>query len=248
MTTRTLSLSVLVLLCAAFPAQAFRLTLAGVVGGTGARAGAAPRRLDRGVTGQVAFAVALIATATLVAVLAPMRWDLLSPVGWHWYAVAVAFGCLAPALEWGAAAAVLAVRHRRLPGIALHRLAGGGSVLVVLAAVGAAAAEEVLFRGVGLHLLERVLGWPAAAAVAVTAVVYGLNHLYFGPLTVAQKALTGVGFGVLYLLGGHNVLVPLVAHVVQNVVVLTLLPRMGGMSAERSGARVLRRVWRKGSS
>ncbi|GAA1560145.1 hypothetical protein GCM10009827_096580 [Dactylosporangium maewongense] len=224
MSTRTLCLSVLVLLCAAFPAQAFRLTLSGVLGGTGAR-GAAPRRLDPVVRGQLVFAVALMAMAALVATLAPMRWDLSSPVGWRWYAAAVAFGCLAPVLEWATGAAWLAVRHRRLAGIALHRLAGGGSVWVVLAAVGVAAAEEVLFRGVGLHLLGVVLGWPAAAALLVTAVVYGLNHLYFGAMTVAQKTLTGIGFGLLYLLGGDNVLVPMVAHAVQNVVVLTVLRR-----------------------
>lgn len=224
MTTRTLCLSTLVLLCAAFPAQAFRLTLSGVLTGTG-RPGWAPRRLDRAVTGQLVFAGALIATAALVATLAPMRWELSSPVDWRWYAAAVAFGCLAPVLEWAAGAALLAIRHRRLAGIALHRLAGGGSVWVVLAAVGAAAAEEVLFRGVGLHLLETALGWPAVAALAVTAVVYGLNHLYFGAMTVGQKTITGAGFGLLYLLGGHNVLVPLVAHAVQNVVVLTVLPR-----------------------
>ncbi|MET7427132.1 CPBP family glutamic-type intramembrane protease [Dactylosporangium sp. NPDC005555] len=221
----------LILLCAAFPAQAFRLTLSGVLGGTGTpgrSSGSAPRRLDRAVAGQLMFAVALIAVAGLVAALAPMRWDLTSPGGWRWYAIAVGFGCLAPVLEWAAGAAVLAMRHRRLAGIALHRLAGAGSAWAVLAAVGAAAAEEVLFRGVGLHLLERELGWPAAAALVVTAIVYGLNHLYFGAATVAQKTLTGVGFGLLYLLGGHNVLVPLVAHAVQNVVVLTLLPRRAG--------------------
>ncbi|GAA2575703.1 hypothetical protein GCM10010399_01520 [Dactylosporangium fulvum] len=224
MTTRTLCLSVLVLLCAAFPAQAFRLTLSGVLSGTGIP-GWAPRRLDRAVTGQLMFAAALIATAALVATLAPMRWEFSSPVDWRWYAAAVAFGCLAPVLEWAAGAALLAIRHRRLAGIALHRLVAGGSVWVVLASVGVAAAEEVLFRGVGLHLLDQVLGWPAAAALVVTAIVYGLNHLYFGAVTVAQKTITGVGFGLLYLLGGHNVLVPLVAHAVQNVVVLTVLPR-----------------------
>ncbi|MET7397800.1 CPBP family intramembrane glutamic endopeptidase [Dactylosporangium sp. NPDC005572] len=227
MTTRTLCLSVLVLLCAAFPAQAFRLTLAGVVGGTGTP-GWAPRRLDRAVTGQLVFAVALIATAALAATLAPMRWELSSPVDWRWYAAAVVFGAIAPVLEWAAGAGLVAIRHRRLARIALHRLAGGRSAWVVLASVGAAAAEEVLFRGVALHLLDDVLGWPAAAALAVTAVVYGLNHLYFGAMTVAQKTLTGVGFGLLYLLAGHNVLVPLVAHAVQNIVVLTVLPRREG--------------------
>lgn len=227
MSTRTLCLSALVLLCAAFPAQAFRLSLSGALGRTGVP-GREPRRVDGAVSGQLVFAAALLAVAGLAAGLAPMRWELSSPGGWRWYAIAIGFGCLAPGLEWAAGAAVLALRHRRLPGIAVHRLAGTGSAWAVLAALGVAAAEEVLFRGVGLHLLDRVLSWPAAAALAVTAIVYGLNHLYFGTATVAQKILTGVGFGLLYLLAGQNVLVPLVAHAVQNLVVLLVLPRLAG--------------------
>jgi membrane protease YdiL (CAAX protease family) len=223
MTTHTLSLSVLVLLCAAFPAQIFELANSTGRGGTGT-SGSAPRRPGRAAAGPLVVAGALVAMAALVAALAPMRWAL-PPVDWRWYAAAVAFGCLAPVLEWAVGAAPVAIRHRRLAGIGLHRLAGARSVWAVLAVVVVAAAEEVLFRGVGLHMLERVLGWPVAAALGVTSVVYGLNHLYFGALTIAQKTVTGVGFGLLYLLGGHNVLVPLVAHALQNVVVLTMLPR-----------------------
>lgn len=224
MTTRTLCLSLLVVLCAAFPAQVFQMATSAGRSGTGTP-GSAPRRMDRAMTGPLVLAAGvLIAMAALVATLAPMRWAL-PPVDWRWYAAAVAFGCLAPVLEWALGAVHVAIRYRRLAGIGLHRLAGAGSVWVVLALVIAGAVEEVLFRGVGLHVLERVLGWPVAAALAITSVVYGLNHLYFGAVTVAQKTVTGVGFGLLYLLGGHNVLVPLVAHAVQNIVVLTMLPR-----------------------
>jgi membrane protease YdiL (CAAX protease family) len=88
-----------------------------------------------------------------------------------------------------------------------------------------AVAEEVVFRGVGQHLLERVLLWPAVPAIALTAAVYGLNHLYFGNLTVLQKVSTGVLYGALYDLSGRAVLVPVIAHVLQNLVVLLVLPR-----------------------
>ncbi|GGM78490.1 CPBP family intramembrane glutamic endopeptidase [Dactylosporangium sucinum] len=223
MTTRTLCLSLLVLLCASFPAQVFELANASGRGRPGA-AGAAPRRPDRAMAGSLMLAVALVALAALAATVAPMRWTF-PPVDWLWYAAAVAFGFLTVPLEWAVGAAYVAVRYRRLAGIGLHRLVGATSASVVLAYVVAGAAEEVLFRGVGLHVLEGVLGWPVAAALAITSVVYGLNHLYFGAIAVAQKTFTGVGFGLLYLLGGHNVLVPLVAHAVQNLVVLTVLPR-----------------------
>jgi membrane protease YdiL (CAAX protease family) len=96
------------------------------------------------------------------------------------------------------------------------------------------AAEEVIFRGVGQHLLTHVFGWPAAAAIALMALVYGLNHLYFGWLTVGQKAVTGLLFGALYQACGQAVLVPVLAHLTQNLVVLLVLPIV--TSAER-GAR-----------
>jgi hypothetical protein len=43
---------------------------------------------------------------------------------------------------------------------------------------------------------------------------------------VGQKSITGLLFGVLYVLAGHSVAAPLVAHVVQNILVLTVLPRL----------------------
>lgn len=215
MTAHTLSLSVLVLVCAAFPAQAFRLALVGGPAGSGPRRAAVP----------VALAAGLLAAAALVWYVAPASGVFAAPAQWRWCAVAVAAGCAGPVVEYGVGALVAVARGRRAGRPALHERAGAASASAVTCAVAIAVAEEVIFRGVGLHLLVRVLGWAAAPAVALVAVVYGLNHLYFGWLTVAQKIVTGVAYGVLYELGGHSVLVPALAHVVQNVVVLALLPR-----------------------
>jgi hypothetical protein len=63
--------------------------------------------------------------------------------------------------------------------------------------------------------------------VALTAAGYGLNHLYFGALTVFQKTVTGVLFGALFLACGHSLLVPVTAHVVQNLLVLGWAARPG---------------------
>lgn len=229
MNTRTLFLSALVLVSSAFPAQAFRLTISGVL--TGAPSAQSPPRSGaraalRQCWHHLGLAMGLLAVAALVWYVAPASGVLMTPNGFHWLAAAAAVGCLAPAIEFGVGALAVLGRGQKVGRIGLHQLAATGSALAVVGAVGVAVAEEILFRGVGLHLLGQVLGWPIAAAVALTAVVYGLNHLYFGWVTVGQKIVTGVAFGALYELGGHSVLVPVVAHVAQNLVVLTVLPRL----------------------
>ena len=112
--------------------------------------------------------------------------------------------------------------------IGLHERWSAVSAAAVAAVVVTAAAEELVFRGVWLPVLERSLGWLAAAAIALTSVIYGLNHLFFGWLTVVQKTVTGVALGVLFELSGFHLVVPVIAHVTQNLVVLLILPRWTG--------------------
>lgn len=201
MSVRTLYLSELVALSCAFPVHV-------------ARIGPAPRRwLVPGLVAVVAGLAWYVAPSSGVLGVAP-------PV---WYPVAVVVGLALPLLELGIG--VLAARARRLPvaGFAVH-----GSVVGLAAALVTAAGEEVAYRGVGLHLLETVLGWPALLAIGATAAAYGLGHLWFGWLTVAQKVATGLALGALFDLSGHAMVVPLLAHVVQNLVVLLVLPHWFG--------------------
>jgi len=226
MTGHTLFLSVFVLACTAFPSQLFRLTTAGSPGG-----GVASGVTRAGVRRWVAHAVELVPAVSL-SVVAALAWAVAPatgvaavPDGWWWLAVAVAVGALAPGGEIALGVVAAKAQGARVDRIALHSRAPAASAVAVVGAALVAAAEEVLFRGIGQHLLDVVLGWPAVLAIGLTAVLYGLNHLYFGWLTVGQKVFTGAVFGSLYVLAGLSVLVPVVAHVVQNVVVLTILPR-----------------------
>ncbi len=199
MTTRTLCLSLLVLVSTAFPAQAVRL---------------ARTRLSPHVT----FSLALAAIAGLAWFVTPLRPLLTLPFDTRFYAIAVGAGLAAPFVEY----VIGSLTMRRFARLAVHERSGRGAA-ALLAAVAAAAAEEALFRGVAFTLLEQWL--VPAAVIAITSVVYGLNHLYFGWLTVWQKTLTGVGFGALFVLSGHSLVIPLIAHVTQNLVVLLVLQR-----------------------
>jgi uncharacterized protein len=198
MNARTLCLNLLVLASTAFPGQALRLTLAG-------------RRRP-----ELVFAVALVSIAALALVVVPVRFHL--PERPVWYLVAASAGLAALLVEYLAGV----IASRRFGRLTRHSLAGGGGV-AALAVSATAAAEEVLFRGIALPLLGSLVG--LAAAVGVTSVVYGLNHLYFGWLAVVQKTLTGAGFGLLFVLSGQSVIVVIVAHAVQNLIVQLAVPR-----------------------
>ncbi len=198
MTTHTHFLSALVLAGTAFPAQLL----------AGTRRTLLPAVL-----------------ALLAWYLAPASGVLSAPRDWQWVAVALVLGCAAPAVEVAVGALAGAMSGRRLVFGGLHRHWSVQPTTAVPVVLLIGAAEEVVFRGVGQHLLVHVFGWPVAAAIALMALLYGLNHLYFGWLTVGQKVVTGLLYGALYQAGGQSVLVPVLAHLAQNLVVLLVLPR-----------------------
>jgi membrane protease YdiL (CAAX protease family) len=83
-------------------------------------------------------------------------------------------------------------------------------------------AEEVLFRGVMQGELARRL--PGLVALGLTSVAFGLAHF----LTVSYAllaALAGLYLGALYWAQG-NLLIPVVAHALYDLVALAQLARM----------------------
>jgi membrane protease YdiL (CAAX protease family) len=98
------------------------------------------------------------------------------------------------------------------------RSAGELALLAALAGL----AEEVLFRGVMQGELARRL--PNFVALLLTSVAFGLAHF----LTLSYAVLAGVGglyLGALYWSQG-NLVIPIVAHAIYDVVALLQLARM----------------------
>ncbi len=88
-------------------------------------------------------------------------------------------------------------------------------------AVTAGTTEEVLYRGFALVVLTAVL--PAAAAVGVAAVVFGLAHAYQGVAGMLVTGLSAVGLGALYLATG-SLLPGMVLHVLIDLRALVVRP------------------------
>src|SRR5262249_27315042 len=134
MSTPTPFLSALVVLSSAFPTQVLPV-------------GSVPAR------------VRLLLVAGAVTVVAGLAWYVSPATGvlhlpaLAWYGDGILLGAAAPGIEIGLGALWAKVRGSRVAQVALHRDTTV-TRLGVVAAVVTAVAEEVLFRGVGLHLLE----------------------------------------------------------------------------------------------
>jgi uncharacterized protein len=94
---------------------------------------------------------------------------------------------------------------------------GGIVLLSFMAGIG----EEALFRGViQAALAERLPGW---IAVAIAALLFGAAH-WLTPSYALLAGLIGVYLGVVFLLT-ENLLVPIAAHGLYDVVALSVLAR-----------------------
>ena len=225
--TPTLSLDLLILLAAVYPAR-FGATLGVLVASWGFGRGGRSR-------GDAAGAVAMLPWLTLPLVLIvlatqmvrPELLDLardLPPIGVVIAVVAVPLALLVEYLVNAAATyrpGMPFFRAMDLQSVWQGKLRVRDHVLLVMIAVG----EELVYRQIWIVVLIGTFGLSPLPALALSAFAYGLNHLYFGPLSVASKTLMGLIYGGLFLFGGFNIWLPIIAHVSQNALLLVLTAR-----------------------
>jgi len=100
------------------------------------------------------------------------------------------------------------------------------AILIVLAWIVAALGEEVVYRG---YLMNRVaeLFTPGAIATAIglvtMSIVFGFAHAYQGVTGIVDEGFMGLLLGLMYLAGGRNLLIPIIAHGVQDTIDVVLL-------------------------
>lgn len=148
---------------------------------------------------------------------------------WTWRGLAWGIAATAPLL-WGL---WWCLRTRfppvaRLVRLAEERLAPmfAGSTMLELAVIAALAGlgEEALFRGVIQTALAGHL--PVWAAIATTAALFGVAH-WLTPAYAVLAGLVGAYLGWAFAASG-NLLVPVVAHGLYDVVALAVLVRVRG--------------------
>ena len=148
-------------------------------------------------------------------------------LAWTWRGLAWGIAATAPlllGLGWCLRTTLAPVA--RLAQVAEQRIAplfaGSGPLALALVALFAGLGEETLFRGVIQPALAMHL--PVWAALAATAALFGLAH-WVTPTYALLAGIVGAYLGGLLLMSG-NLLVPIVAHALYDLVALTLLVRL----------------------
>ncbi len=97
----------------------------------------------------------------------------------------------------------------------------GSIVEFALAAIVAAAFEEIAFRGFLVPRMKTLVrSW--VAAVVLVSVVFGAGHLYEGVLATAQTAFLGAWFATLMLMR-RRLVGPIAAHAAFNTIMLVVI-------------------------
>ncbi|NJD60270.1 MAG: hypothetical protein C3F13_18175 [Anaerolineales bacterium] len=94
-------------------------------------------------------------------------------------------------------------------------------LLLALTWTEAAFIEEMFFRGYFLNRLTDLFGTKRTgivAALLVSSLAFGAAHIYQGVTGVADTFLAGLLLGVLYLLSGENLWLPILTHGIVDTV------------------------------
>jgi membrane protease YdiL (CAAX protease family) len=130
-------------------------------------------------------------------------------------------------LEYATGIAYGVVRTGRLPtrAAAVHQFWSGPLSLSQHASLAVIAiGEEFVFRLLDFNVLVTSLGLSLLPVLAITSLLYALNHTQFGMQVMIQKLASGVLFGLVYFATG-SLLVPLVAHVGYNWSLVAMFQR-----------------------
>jgi membrane protease YdiL (CAAX protease family) len=112
----------------------------------------------------------------------------------------------------------------------LDRMIGGaGPWMMMTTVVAAPVLEELLFRGLVLEVLLR--RWSAAAAVAVSAALFGAAHLPNLPQAVNAFAIACV-MGYIFVLTGRRLVPVIVIHAANNALAYTALRVTGSQMTD----------------
>jgi membrane protease YdiL (CAAX protease family) len=105
----------------------------------------------------------------------------------------------------------------------------------------AALGEEALYRGFLMSQIIKLLGTGFLALllnVIITSIIFGLSHSYQGRSGAWSTGIIGACLGVIYVLNGFNLWLPILVHGVIDTVALILI----SLGADK---RLKELVWKK---
>ncbi len=78
--------------------------------------------------------------------------------------------------------------------------------------------EEILFRGVGIYLLTRLLSCSVILSVFITSILFGIYHIPVSKASILPKFLGGLVLGFLFIYT-KKIFFPFLSHSIWNILI-----------------------------
>lgn len=137
---------------------------------------------------------------------------------WYWGLIGIAAGFGNVALEYILAALPRLRQARGWPDLKPTSMYVGAPLWTMLLVASAALSEELVYRGIIMGGIFPVLGMSWWIAVPASTLIYAMNHAFFGRGAIFLKIASGLVIAALFALSGGQILVPVLAHITQNLV------------------------------
>ncbi|EJE7233770.1 CPBP family intramembrane metalloprotease [Clostridium sporogenes] len=139
---------------------------------------------------------------------------------YYWYIIAVIFVPLTIILEIIVGYIVIGVSDKTLPKLKISLAFTKTNINVIILSVFIGIFEEVVYRQLWFNILFKDFKLHIVVVFIITSVVYALNHIFLGKQVFFEKILAGVVYGGLFYFSGFNILIPIIAHCLENTVIL----------------------------
>lgn len=167
------------------------------------------------------FNVGIYFLITILIVIQPEYSLIIRPVNNSWlWVVSLIMPFLIIGIELMVGVIISAVSGKKISKLSVDERIGKEKFFVKVAVLIVAAGEEVVFRGLGYEILCQNIMLSETSFLVISAFLYGINHIHEGFEVFLEKIVSGAIFGILFLASEKSVIVPLIAHVLENVIII----------------------------
>ena len=179
--------------------------------------------LDQKKLGEVFFAKALVCLFIIeILFIGIMNHSVLfinTNINYYWYPISIIIIPVIIALEILVSIAIIKIKGKKIKKISFWGAKNNINNKMIIYSLLIALGEEVIFRKVWFDILGSQFEINICIVLLVTSIVYGFNHLFMGNKIIIQKTISGIIYGMLYILSG-SIIIPIITHCLQNLIVL----------------------------
>lgn len=138
----------------------------------------------------------------------------------YWYLVGLISVVVILVIEVLISYIIICLSGKSVSGITLITTWKKASIKVIGLSVIVALLEEVIFRQIWFSILIKEFKMNIILVIIISGFIYAMNHGFLGKKVLMQKFVTGIIYGCLFYFSGNCVIIPVIAHCVQNSVIL----------------------------